>query len=284
MRVEPVERDGLRHGDAQALEARRPFRRKRRAAHDLVQDTAACDAVGERPDRVERLRQREGALARHARRSRLVAGDAAESGGDAAGAAGIGANTGEGHAVRHRNRGARRGAARNPARGGALVRRSRRAVMRVEAEAGEGELGHVGAAHHDEAGAAQPGDRRSVALGRGGIRQHRRAGRGRFAGKVEQVLHRDRDAGEARRGEPGAPQLVHRLGGGERRLAMDLDEGQLPLPVRGVDPGESLAHEGERARPAGGEIVGKGGKGASHGRIRPGRSNGFRGAGSRPRT
>ena len=41
-------------------------------------DAAAFDAVGERPDRVERLRQREGALARHARSGRLVAGDAAE--------------------------------------------------------------------------------------------------------------------------------------------------------------------------------------------------------------
>ena len=36
--------------------------------------------------------------------------------------------------------------------------------MRIEPEAGKGELGHVGAADHDEAGAPQSCDRRGVAL------------------------------------------------------------------------------------------------------------------------
>ena len=87
-------------------------------------------------------------------RGRLVADDAAQRRRNAAGAAGIGAERAAAMPSVDRDRGARRRAARNAA-GLAVVRVARRAVMRVDAEAGERELGHVGAADRDEAGGAQ---------------------------------------------------------------------------------------------------------------------------------
>ena len=47
---------------------------------------------------------------------------------------------------------------------GAVPRAGGRAVMRVDAEAGEGELGHVDAADRDEAGGEHAGDDRGVGL------------------------------------------------------------------------------------------------------------------------
>jgi hypothetical protein len=203
--------------------------------------------------------------------------------GDATGAAGVGADAGRRHPVRDRNCCARRRAAGDAA-ARTVIGRGRRAVMRVEAEPGEGELAHIGAAHDDEAGTAQARDRGGVALGRRCVGEHDRACRRRFAGEVEQVLHRDRNAGEGRGAEPCGPQFVHRFGCGARGLAMDLDEGEPALAVRRLDPVERFADEGERARPSRGEIVGEAGKGRHHDGVRPGRNNGFRAGCSPSRT
>ena len=60
-----------------------------------------------------------------------------------------------------------------------------RAVMRVDADAGKGELGHVGAADQDGASGAQPGDDRCVTLRRRRIVECLRAGQRTLAGDVE---------------------------------------------------------------------------------------------------
>jgi hypothetical protein len=70
--------------------------------------------------------------------------------------------------------------------------------MRVDPEARERELGHVGPPDGNEAGGFQAGDGNGVAPRRQRIAEDDRAGRGDVAGDVEQVLDRHRDAGETR--------------------------------------------------------------------------------------
>jgi hypothetical protein len=94
--------------------------------------------------------------------------------------------------------------------------------VRVDADAGEGELAHVGAADEGRTGAPQPGDRRTIGDRRRGIGEHRRAGRRGLAADVEQVLDRDREAGQRRQCGAGAEIAIDagggRGGGVERRL------------------------------------------------------------------
>ena len=113
--------------------------------------------------------------------------------------------------------GDRRRAARGRAAGDArrrVERRrrrvGRRAVVRVDADAGEGELRHVGAADERGAGPAQAGDGGRVGGGGRGVGEHGRAGGGGFAGDVEQVLDRDREAGERARVGAGGDRAVGR--------------------------------------------------------------------------
>ena len=77
-----------------------------------------------------------------------------------------------------------------------------RAVVRVDADARERELRHVGATQQGAAGGPQAGDGRAVRWRQRRIREHARAGRGGLAGDVEQVLDRHRQAGQ-RRGRGG---------------------------------------------------------------------------------
>ena len=83
----------------------------------------------------------------------------------------------------------------------------RRAVMRIDADAGIGEFGHVGAADHDEAGPAQPRHRRRIGFRRRGIVERAGAGAGHLALDVEQILDRDGNAGIGRRRRLGFPQM-----------------------------------------------------------------------------
>ena len=187
MRVHAVEAEIFRHREAQPCERRRRGHGGRCAGQDRVDDGAAGDAGCQRSDRIQAWRQRQHAVDRHAPRGRLVADDAAERRRDAARPAGVGAQPGRHHAVRHRDRGAGRTAARD-ARRRAVPRRQRRAVMRIDAEAGEGELGHVGAPHRHEPGGQHSLHHWRIGRGRRRIGQRARPGRRRFAGDVEQVL------------------------------------------------------------------------------------------------
>jgi hypothetical protein len=60
--------------------------------------------------------------------------------------------------------------------------------MRVEADAGIGELRHVGAADDDHPPVFQPRDGNGVGTSGRCIAQHLRAGGGHLAGKIEDVL------------------------------------------------------------------------------------------------
>jgi hypothetical protein len=71
--------------------------------------------------------------------------------------------------------------------------------MRILAENGEGELGHIGLGDGNGAGRAQPPHHRGVGFGPRRIREHLRPGAGRLAGDVEQVL--DADDGAIERSE-----------------------------------------------------------------------------------
>jgi hypothetical protein len=158
---------------------------------------------------------------------------------------------GEAHANGHRDTppGGRpaRQATRRPVPGA-----SRRAVMRVHAEAGEGELRHVGAAEDDEAGADQPLHGGRGGSGRLRAVQHHRAGAGGDAGLVIQVLDADRDAGIGRGRTPRGAQRVLRRRRGAGRAGMDGGEGTRALPARFGDAGQRrLGQRGGGGAPGG---------------------------------
>jgi hypothetical protein len=69
-------------------------------------------------------------------------------------------------------------------------------VVRVDADTRERELAHVGAAKQRRPGAAQACNGGAVGSGGFGVGQHHRAGCGRFALHVEQVLHAHGQTGE----------------------------------------------------------------------------------------
>ncbi len=105
--------------------------------------------------------------------------------------------------------------------------------MWVKADAGIGELGHVGAAEDDETRLLQPGDGGSVGGGGLSIFQHFRSGGGHFAREIEEVLHREWNAGKGRRRPAPLAQLVHVIGGGAGATLIEFDEGAGTL-ARGV--------------------------------------------------
>ena len=153
----------LRDAEPQARERRRLERARRLARHRPRRQRAIGNAARHRPDRVERERQRERAVGRHALLARLEADDAAERRRNAGRAAGVGADRDLAHAVGDRDRAARGRAARHAR---AVGRIAGRAEMRIDADAGEGELAHVGLGDDHGAGRAQPPHHRRVGRGR----------------------------------------------------------------------------------------------------------------------
>ena len=251
--------DGIEivHHEMHGTAKRRPASGARRgngdrlAGEHRIDDGAAFDGVGERADRIERGRQRHHAVDRHAPRRRLEAGDAAHRGGNAHRAAGVGAERRHGHAIGHRDGGARRRTARHPL---AIGRIARRAVVRVEAHAREGELAHVGAAHDHRTGGAQARHDRRVFLGRWRVVERLGAGQRRLAGDVAEVLDRERQARERRGDQTRLAQGVAGVGGGQRLVAPDLDEGAFALALGVLDAGERFLGELARGGAAGGQV------------------------------
>ena len=172
-------------------------------------------------------------------RRRLEADDAAQCRRDAAGAAGIGAERAEGHAVGDRYHGAR-GRAAGDAPLPAVVRVKRRAVMRVDTQAGKGELGHVGAPDRNEPRRAQAGDRGRIACRRLPIFQCNRARRGHVACDVEQILDRHRNAGEWGWRRAARADAVIKIGRCERALSIDLEKSAPPFSGFVRDPRQTF--------------------------------------------
>ena len=149
----------------------------------------ACEGA----DVIEGRRQRKYAGARDAPECRLEAKDPAERGRHPDRAVGVRAEgkrhepggDGGGRASRRASRDSRR-----------VVRIARRSMMRVLGGEAVGVLVHVGDADQDGPGAAQRGHRRSVARGRGALGLDLGSRHRRDAGDVEQILGRERHAGE----------------------------------------------------------------------------------------
>ena len=152
---------------------------------------------------------------------RLHADDAVQRRRNPAGAAGIGADGQLRGALRHRNGTARGGAARDSRR---VERVAGRAEGAVEADAGEGELAHIGLADDHGAGLAQAcDDRRVLRRGRCALEQAG-AGPGRLAANVEQVLDRDDRPVERAQLKTGLAPAVGSVGLGARRLGEEAGE------------------------------------------------------------
>jgi hypothetical protein len=132
--------------------------------------------------------------------------------------------------------------------------------MRIDADAGIGEFGHVGPADHNEAGRAQPRHHRRVGLRGRGILQRTRTGAGHLPPYVEEILDRDRNAGKRRRRRLGLAQLIHCVRGSDRGVLVDVNEGPRTL-ARGIgNPGKTFLHQLTRGGTPGIEIGGKCGK------------------------
>ena len=238
-RIEIIERHRRRHRQPHALDRPRLQRPHRLIGKHGVEHRAAGDAARQRPETVERKRQRHAAIERHAALRRLEADDAVEGRGNPAGAAGIGAERAIGHAIGDRHRCARGRAAGHMA-DAAVPGALRRAVMRIDTDAGIGEFGHVGAADHDKTGPAQPRHHGCIGFRRRRILQRTRAGAGHLSLDVEQILDRDRNTGKGRWRCLRMAQTVHGVGGANCGIPVDMNEGALAL-ARGIgDFGEAF--------------------------------------------
>jgi hypothetical protein len=193
---------------------------------------------------------------RHAPLRRLEADDAIIGGGNPARAAGIGTKCAITHAIGNRHRGTRRrpaGHMPDLAAPCALWC----AVMRIDADAGEGEFGHIGAADHDETGAAQARYDRRIGLCRGGILKRPGAGPGHLPLDVEEILDRHGNAGVRRRLRLCPAQAIHCFGSRDSRLPVDMDECARPFAGRIGNPGKAIIDEFSGARAAVCEIFGE---------------------------
>jgi len=125
--------------------------------------------------------------------------------------------------------------------------------MRIHAKAGEGELHHVGATDDDEPLPPQPSHHGCIGQGGWRIGQGDRAGRGGPPCLIEQVLHRDGDAGPGTGRPAGGAQRIHGAGFGAGRFGMERGEGALALPGRILGTGKRGIDQGEGGGAAGGE-------------------------------
>jgi hypothetical protein len=136
--------------------------------------------------------------------------------------------------------------------------------VRIDPEPGEGELGHVGAPDRNETGGAQARHGRGVTRGGFRVLERARARRGDVARQVEQVLDRDRDAGERRGRGVARAQAIVEIRRRERIRAMNLEKNAFPLSAAISDPRQALLDEAA-ARAAAGKLRFELGK-RSHGK------------------
>ena len=164
--IELIERDRGRHRKSHPLDRTRLQGDERIVSEYRVEYGAACDTARQRSETVERERQGHATVQRDAPLGRLEADDAVISCRDPARAAGVGAERAMRHPVGHRDRSARRRSSGDMPHI-SLPYTLWRAVMRIDADAGIGEFGHVGAADHDKAGPPQPRHHRRIGFRRG---------------------------------------------------------------------------------------------------------------------
>ena len=108
--------------------------------------------------------------------------------------------------------------------------------MRIDADAREGEFGHVGAADDHRARGFEPRDDGRIARRNRRIVARLGAGQRALAGDIEEILDRDRQTGERRRLISGAAQPILRIRGAARFVRIDFGEAALALAGRIGDP------------------------------------------------
>ncbi len=227
------------------------------AADELVEEGGVEHRAGDRADLVEGVGEGDEAVARHPAVGRLHPDRARHGTGLADRAAGVGAER-QRRLVRRDGGGA---ATAGPAGdAGEVPRVVGRAEGAVLGGGAHRELVHVGLAEDRQAVAAEPRDDRGVVRRHPAVEDPRAAG-GRQATGGEHVLDRDRDAVQ---GAPGLARLapaVGLLGGAQRSLGVDVQEGMdgavhLGDPVevglrqcdaRGLTGGERVGQLGRRA-------------------------------------
>ena len=192
------------------------------ARHRGSQQRGVLDGVRQRPERIERERQRHDAREADEPVRRLEPGEAAKRRGNANRASCVGADRGGRESARHRNRRAAARAAGDAMRA-RVPRIPRRAHRLVAAPAAERKFDHVRLAERNHAGREQTidggrGFRRDASVPRLGAR-------GRHAAlDVQQVLERDRQAVQRTAGEASLALQVGRAARRRERLvAVDLD-------------------------------------------------------------
>ena len=133
--------------------------------------------------------------------------------------------------------------------------------MRVQANAGIGELGHVGAPDDDQPLVLQPRD--GGGIGRGGrvILQYLRARGRHLASEVEDILRREGNAGKCRDLAAALPLQVHKVGRSARTLCIHRDEGARPFARRISDLRQRALDEIAGGGFAFGQLAGEFGEG-----------------------
>ena len=231
-----VEHHVLRRKHCERREFSAAHRRRHRATQRHVEQDAVLDRARQRPDRIVAASQRDDPCRVDAARARLEADDAVERRRNAHRAARIGAD-GAGHQPRGDRSAAARGRAARRAQRLAVVGVHRRAEMRVEAEARIGKFAHIDLADRDHAGRGGVGDAGEVpGLGRSAAEQLR-AGGGRRARDVEQILPGDRHAVERRQRRANLVAALRLLCLGPRARRAHRDE-----DVVALGPGDPLQH------------------------------------------
>ena len=236
-------------GDAQAADALVQERHRRigrpvgadrivgiPALHGVERQREILDRAGDRPEMVEGVDEGERAGAAQPAVGRLQAEQAAQRGRHADRAVGVGAQRQRHLARRHRSARAARRAAGHARR---VARIAARPVVGVLAGEVVGVLAHVEAADQDRAGRLELAHQRAVARGLRSIDVDLRAGARRQALDVEQVLDRERHAGQ--RAAMGAGIDLRRALAGAR--GQDVGEG-VDGGLAGLDAGQRRLDDG----------------------------------------
>ena len=179
-----------------------------RALHRIVGEREVARSARERPEMIEARDERKRARARQPPVGRLQPEQPAERGRHADRAVGVGAERERHQPARDRAARAARRAAGHAVR---VVRIVRVAVVRVLAGEVVGVFAHVERADQHGAGGFQPLDQRLIVRRRRKLAVDLRPGARRQPFDVEQVLHRERHAGERAERLPGGARVVDRL-------------------------------------------------------------------------
>ncbi len=115
--------------------------------------------------------------------------------------------------------------------------------MRIEPQARVGEFREVGAPDNHRAGVSQPRNHCRIALSDRRANAHPRTPKSGHAGFVKQILDRNRDTGQWMQTGAGAAHRVDPVCLGQRRVAIDANEGARTLACGIIDRSERSLYQ-----------------------------------------